>query len=76
IIGDKGQISFSVFTYDPIVLCTSEGRQEFSIPNPEHVQQPLIQQVVEHLLKTGTCTLDSVSATSVNWVMDKILGKL
>lgn len=76
IIGDRGQIRFSVFTYDPIILCTESGQQEFDIPNPPHVQLPLIQQVVEHLQGKRLCTLDSVSATSVNWVMDKILGKL
>jgi len=76
IIGDHGQIRFSVFTYDPIILCTESGQQEIAVPNPPHVQLPLIQQVVEHLQGKRICKLDSVSATSVNWVMDKILGKL
>jgi predicted dehydrogenase len=76
IIGDKGQICFSVFTYEPIALHTDKGREEFVIPNPELVQLPLIKNVVEHLQKIGTCTCDSVHATSVNYVMDKILGKL
>ena len=76
IIGDRGQIRFSVFTYDPIILCTESGQQEIAVPNPPHVQLPLIQQVVEHLQGKRICKLDSVSATSVNWVMDKILGKL
>ena len=76
IIGDQGQISFSVFTYDPIELITESGREELVIQNPPHVQLPLIQQVVEHLQEKHICQMDSVSATSVNWVMDKILGKL
>lgn len=76
IIGDKGQICFSVFTYDPIALHTENGRREIIVDNPEHVQLPLIKQVVEHLQKKNVCTCDSVSATTVNWVMDKILGKL
>ena len=76
LIGDKGQICFSTFTYDPIALHTQRGREEIRIPNPEHVQLPLIQNVVEHLQKKSICTCDSVSATPVNWVMDKILGKL
>lgn len=76
IIGDKGQICFSVFTYDPIALHTENGRREIIVPNPEYVQLPLIKQVVEHLQKKNVCTCDSVSATTVNWVMDKILGKL
>jgi predicted dehydrogenase len=76
IIGDRGQIRFSVFTYDPIILCAVSGQQEIAVPNPPHVQLPLIQQVVEHLQGKRICKLDSVSATSVNWVMDKMLGKL
>lgn len=76
IIGDHGQISFSVFTYDPIELITEDGRQMMEIPNPPHVQLPLIQEVVEHLQGIRVCQMDSVSATPVNWVMDKILGKL
>ncbi len=76
IIGDSGQICFSVFTYEPIRLHTEQGVQEIVIENPPHVQMPLIQLVVEHLQGKSVCRLDSVSATPVNWVMDKILGKL
>ena len=76
IIGDCGQICFSVFTYEPIRLHTEQGVQEIVIENPPHVQMPLIQLVVEHLQGLSVCRLDSVSATPVNWVMDKILGKL
>ena len=76
LIGEKGRICFSVFTYSPIVLQTSNGHQEFTIPNPQHVQLPLIRQVVRHLQGTETCTSDCISATSINWVMDRILGKI
>lgn len=76
IIGDRGRVVFSVFTYEPIELYVEEGRQEIPVPNPPHVQMPLIQNVVNHLQGKALCQLDSVSATSVNWVMDKILGKI
>lgn len=76
IIGDKGMICFSVFTYDPIALHTERGREEILPPNPPHVQLPLIQAVVEHLQGKAICTCDSVSATPTNWVMDRILNKL
>ncbi|EJW94026.1 oxidoreductase, NAD-binding domain-containing protein [gut metagenome] len=75
IIGDKGFISFSVFTYQPIVLQNEGGRQEFKVPNPPYVQLPLIRLVVEHLQNKAICRCDCVSATSVNWVVDRILGK-
>ncbi len=76
IVGDRGSLSFSVFTYQPIVLQNEEGRREFTVPNPEYVQLPLIRLVVEHLQAQAVCRCDCVSATPVNWVVDKILGKL
>ncbi len=76
VIGDKGMICFSVFTYEPIALHTENGREEIVIANPEHVQQPLIQAVVDHLIGKSTCTCNGESATLTNWVMDKILGKI
>ena len=76
LIGDRGQLCFSVFTYQPILLTNGDGRQEFDIPNPEHVQMPLIDAIVRHLRGESVCTADNISATSVNWVMDRILGKL
>lgn len=76
IIGDKGQICFSVFTYEPIALHNSQGRTEIHIDNPAHVQMPLIKNVVRHLQGKTVCTADNLSATSVNWVMDRILGKI
>ena len=76
IIGDKGMICFSVFTYDPIALHTERGREEIIVENPTYVQQPLIQAVVDHLLGKSVCGCDGESATLTNWVMDKILNKL
>ena len=76
IIGDKGMICFSVFTYDPIALHTERGREEILPTNPPYVQLPLIQAVVEHLQGKAICTCDGISATPANWVMDRILNKL
>ena len=76
LIGDKGQICFSVFTYEPIALHNKDGRTEIHIDNPKHVQMPLIESVVRHLQGKEACTADNLSATSVNWVMDRILGKI
>ncbi len=76
IIGDKGSVSFSVFTYAPISLHTERGHEFIRVDNPPYVQLPLIKNVVEHLQGTAICTCDCVSATSVNWVVDRILGKV
>ena len=75
LIGDKGMICFSIFTFQPIALHDSQGRHAFQIPNPEHVQFPLVQAVVDHLNGKSVCACDGISATPTNWVMDRILGK-
>lgn len=76
VIGEKGMLSFSVYNYSPIQLVTSEGRSSIVVPNPPYVQLPIIRSVIEHLQGIGICECTSVSATPVNWVMDRILGKL
>ena len=75
VIGDKGSLSFSVFTYEPIVLLTSEGKQSITVPNPSYVQLPMIKHVIEHLQGIGHCDCTSISATPVNWVLDRVLWK-
>ena len=76
IVGEKGMVSFSVFNYAPIRLMTSEGATSIEVENPSYVQLPLIRSVIEDLQGFGLCTCNSVSATPVNWVMDRILGKI
>ena len=75
IIGTEGQVSFSVFDYNPIRLQTSDGSESIMVPNPPYVQYPLIKNVIEDLQGLAVCTCTSVSATPVNWAMDRILGK-
>lgn len=75
VVGDEGQLSFSVFNYDPIRVHTKNGTETLTVPNPPYVQYPLIKSVIEHLQGLGVCKCTSVSATPVNWAMDQILGK-
>lgn len=75
IIGDQGSVSFSVFDNQPIKLHTCEGTETITVPNPPYVQYPIIKSVCEHLQGIGLCGCTSVSATPVNWVLDRILGK-
>ena len=75
IIGDKGSLSFSVFTYEPIVLITSEGKQSITVPNPSYVQLPMIKHVIEHIQGIAHCDCTSISATPINWVLDRVLWK-
>lgn len=75
ILGEKGQLSFSTYTYEPISLITSEGEERYTVENPDFVQLPLIKQVIEDLQGLAVCNCTSESATLTNWVLDRILGK-
>lgn len=75
VVGEKGTLTFSVYDYAPIQVITSDGRTSIRVPNPPYVQLPIIQSVIEDLQGIGSCSATSVSATPVNWVMDRILGK-
>jgi predicted dehydrogenase len=73
IVGSKGKITFSSFDIAPVRLETAEGVEEFTIPRPEHVQQPLLQTVVDELLGRGKCPSTGVTAARTSGVMDEIL---
>jgi predicted dehydrogenase len=73
IVGSEGKVRFSTFGVEPIVWETRKGAIEFPIANPPHVQQPLIQTVVDELNGTGRCPSTGVSAARTSWVMDEML---
>jgi len=73
IVGSKGKISFSTYDAEPVVLTTGDGVTEFDIEYPQHIQQPLIQTVVDDLNGVGRCPSTGESAARTTWVMDQIL---
>lgn len=73
IIGTEGKIAYSTFNAQPIVLTTSKGVTEFSYEYPPHIQQPLIQTVVDELNGIGTCPSHGESAARTSRVMDQML---
>lgn len=74
IVGSKGRIAYTTFDDTPITLTTASGTEEFAIGYPEHIQQPLIQSVVDALNGTGTCPSTGQSAARTSWVMDQMLA--
>lgn len=74
IVGDKGRISYSTFNAKPVVLTTAVGSNEFTIDYPAHIQQPLIQTVVDDLLGKGHCPSTGENGGRANWVMDQMLA--
>jgi predicted dehydrogenase len=75
VVGASGELVFSSFDFAPIRLETDYGIREFAIEPPEHVQQPLIKEVVDELLGRGTCPSTGDSAARTAKVMDRIMGR-
>jgi len=76
LIGEKGTISFSFFWNAKVTLdVVGEQQQVYEIPHPEHVQQPLIQQVVNDLLGAGDCLSTGETGARASLLMDKVFEK-
>jgi predicted dehydrogenase len=73
IVGSAGKLTFSTFDAQPVVLSTAQGQTEFQIDYPQHIQQPLIQTVVNALNGIGDCPSTGESAARTSWVMDQML---
>jgi len=73
IVGEKGIIKTSTFTYEPIVLINGNGRQEFINERPENIQFYLIEQIVKALSGKGDVVSTGVSAARTSKVMDEVV---
>ena len=72
IIGNRGQISFECFGTGPILLETEEGITEIIVETPEHVQQNLIQTIVDELNQQGNCPSDVKSAVRTGRLLQTV----
>src|SRR5581483_8650972 len=74
ITGETGRVSGSVFGNEPIRFESAAGVRHFDLPNRPHIQQPLIQLVVDDLLGRGACPSTGESARRTNAVIDRVLA--
>ena len=74
-IGEKGSIKFSTFSFENIIITTSEGRKELINERPEHVQYYLIDKIVKALEGTGTSPSTGISAARTSRIMDEIVAE-
>lgn len=73
-VGSQGKVSLSAFDASPVLYETDGNIEVFDIPNPAHVQQPLIQQAVDELLGRGECVSTGTSAIRTTRVMEGLLA--
>ena len=55
IAGSRGVLRYSTFGEVPFEITTAGGTTRTEIAHPAHVQQPLIQSIVDELRGLGSC---------------------
>jgi predicted dehydrogenase len=76
IVGEAGRITFSTFGgSDPVRLETEGSAEDFAIAHPEHIQQPMIQAVVNELNGSGQSPSTGETAARTSRVMDQMLAQ-
>jgi len=73
IIGSKGKVSYQTFGVVPIELELNGQKKKIFLDNPIHIQQPIIQTIVDELLGQGKCLSHGESAAKTNWFIDQII---
>ncbi|SDG66463.1 Gfo/Idh/MocA family protein [Winogradskyella thalassocola] len=73
IVGSEGEIQFSVFGDDPIVLITKNNTNTFTIENPKHIQFYHVKSMKKHLDGVEKHPSTGQNGLHTAWVMDKIL---
>ena len=74
LIGSKGNITFSFFENFLIKVETTSGTDEYTVAFPEHVQQPLIEQIVNDLRGEGKSPSTGETGAKSNQILDWITG--
>ena len=75
IVGTEGKICYATFGDSPVVVTTRSGTTELPIEVPRHIQQPLIQTIVNELNGVGKCPSTGESAARTSRVMDRMLDR-
>jgi predicted dehydrogenase len=74
IVGTRGTAVFSTFGIEPVRVETAAGIHELTAETPQHIQQPLIQSIVDELNGLGRCPSRPESALRTTKVMDALLS--
>lgn len=73
ILGSKGQIVFNTFGSPMLIdIKTAEGTEILEIVQPQHIQQPLIQSIIDELRGSGECPSRGTTAIRTAEVLNNI----
>jgi predicted dehydrogenase len=73
IVGAEGRIRFSTFGSESVRVERAGKVEELAIAHPPHIQQPMIQSIVDDLNGQGRCESTGESGARTSWVMDRML---
>ncbi|WP_341224387.1 Gfo/Idh/MocA family oxidoreductase [uncultured Arcticibacterium sp.] len=77
IYGSKGRIAFPFFEGTNVDLfIDGKAKQSFNFEMPEHIQQPLIQGIVNQLNNKGESVSTGTSAARTNWALEQISKRI
>jgi len=76
VLGQRGQITCSVFGSEPLELCNDSGSESLKVPHPAHVHQPLVESIIAEL-SGGSALAPSRAETALRTsvIIDKILAE-
>jgi predicted dehydrogenase len=75
IIGTKGRIEFSCFDFVPVKLVNEHGTEHFEYAKPIHVQQPMIEHVVNVLRNAEKPVSTGETGARTNKIMEQIVNR-
>ncbi len=73
IIGTRGSIKFSTFSFEPIIMENDAGQQEFINERPENVQYYLIEKIVRAMEGKGSSPSTGITGARTSMMMDEIV---
>ncbi len=74
IVGTRGHLSVATFGDGPVRVTAGGRTEHLELPNPEHIQQPLVQAVVDALHGEGAAPSTGATAARTSAVMDQVLA--
>ena len=75
IVGDKGTMRFSFFEHKPVSISINGKTENISFDALQHVQQPMIEQVVNYFLDEGPNPCSATEGVEVMKLIDQFTMK-
>lgn len=75
ITGEKGKIIFSFFDFKPVTVVINEKAETLTFDLLQHVQQPMIEEVVAYFLDKGTNPVSGEDGVMIMELIDRFTGK-